>query len=705
MAKNNIKERIDKLKREIRHHRYLYHVLDKEEISDAALDSLKNELQKLELKNPELITPDSPTQRVGGAPLDKFEKISHKTRMLSLFDAFSEKDMQDWQDRLLKIIGINKKIDYFSELKLDGLAISLVYKNSNFSYGATRGDGQIGENITQNLKTIESIPLSLRKPKEEELKKSGFTAKQIKNIFNEIEKGEINVRGEATMTKVDFLKLNKEFEKEGRPVLANPRNGTAGSIRQLDQKVTAKRKITFYAYEIVGNLGFLKHEEKRELIRLLGFKVLLQNKYCKDLKQVFEFYKEIIKTREKLPFEIDGLVVKVNNLSFWDELGIVGKGPRYMMAYKFPAEQTTTKIKEVIWQVGRTGVLTPTAVFDSVEIGGVTVSRATLHNMDEIERLDLKIGDTVIIERAGDVIPKVIKVLPNLREGKEKEIKAPKKCPMCSGTVEKVEGEVAFRCVNDSCYAVNLRSLMHFVSKGALDIEGLGGKIVEQLMQNGLVEDISDFYALTVGDLTPLERFADKSADNLINAIAEKRTIDISRFIFGLGIRHTGEETSLVLAKKYLIDNKIKKLENIKINSLASYFQSLKLEELKEVNDIGPIVGQSIVLWWNNPKNKDILSRLQEKEVELKIDDRLKVVLDKKAGKLEGKSFVLTGTLVDLTRDQAKDKIREHGGSISSTVSKKTDFVITGDNPGSKYNKAKKLGVKIITEEEFLKIL
>lgn len=708
MTKKEAKEAIEGLKKEIKHHRHLYHVLDREEISDAASDSLKGKLQKLEDEYPEFITPDSPTQRVGGKPLDKFKKVRHEEPMLSLFDAFSEGEMSDWEERLLKILaskGEKKNLDYFVELKLDGLAISLIYEKGKFTVGATRGDGRIGEDVTNNLKTIEAIPLFLRIPKESELKKEGFSKDQAANILKEVMTGKINVRGEAIMSKKAFSALNKEFEKAGQPKLANPRNGAAGSIRQLDPKITAKRNLDFYTYEIKTDVGFARHEEKRKLLNLLGFKTLKENKYSRDLGGAFDVYKKIMKTRENLPFNIDGLVVKVNDLSLWDTLGVVGKGPRYMMAYKFPAEQTTTKLKDVIWQVGRTGVLTPTAAFDPVSVGGVTVSRATLHNMDEIKRLGLKIGDTVIIERAGDVIPKVIKVLKKLRIGKEKKIEVPKKCPICRGRVERVGQEVAFRCMSKNCYAVNLRGIMHWVSKGAIDIEGLGGKIVEQLLQNGLIHDFADLYELEVGGLVPLERFAEKSADNLIEAIEEKKEIDLSRFIYGLGIRHVGEETALILAKKFLIDKKIKRAEKISISDLAGYFKSLDRDELREINDIGPIVAESISDWWYDEKNQEILSKLEKRGVKFKADARLSTVVKEGAGKLANKSLVLTGTLSSLTREEAKDRIRTLGGNVSSQVSKNTDFVVLGADPGSKFDKAKKLGVKIIDEEKFLKIV
>jgi DNA ligase (NAD+) len=724
MNKREIQKRIGKLRAEVDRYRYEYHVLDKSEISDAALDSLKNELFKLEMENPELITPDSPTQRVGGEPLDKFKKFRHAYRMYSLFDAFNEEDMRDWQERnnnfLEKSDGFKKNPllggvpsparrggfswEYFIELKVDGLAMSLEYKKGLFTVGATRGDGEIGENVTQNIKTIEAVPLFLRVPEEGELKKAGFSSAQIKLILKTIAEKDIYVRGEVVMTKKVFEELNKKYHQENKPLLANPRNGAAGSIRQLDSKITAERKLDFYAYEVLGDLGLEKQSEKRELLKLLGFKVIKENKICQNLEEIFSFYREIAKKREKLIFEIDGTVVKINNLKLWDILGMVGKGPRYMMAYKFPATQTTTVIKKVNWQVGRTGILTPVAELEPVEVSGITVTHATLHNMDEIERLGLKIGDTVIIERAGDVIPKVIQVLPKLRTGKEKKIEVPKVCPICGGAVERVEGEVAYRCMSRDCFAIRLRNLTHWTSKSAVDIEGLGKKIVEQLFKEGLIADVADFYGLAEGDLQPLERFAEKKAKNIIESINAHREIDISRFIYGLGIRHVGEETAITLAKEFLYSPLSRGVAEgrgvFTISKLIKYFSDLSLEEIQKMADIGPIVAESVFTWWHDKKNLIILEKLEKNGVSLKTEERLAG-----GGKLSGLSFVLTGTLAGLTREEAKDKIRELGGDVSESVSKKTSFVVAGSEAGSKKDKAEKLGVKILTEEEFLKMI
>lgn len=722
MTKEETKKRINRLREEINCHRYLYHVLDRTEISDAALDSLKNELFKLEQEFPEFITPDSPTQRVGGKPLPEFKKVGHSSPMMSLFDSFSGEDMRDWEGRITRIKNEdlrfkNIKIDYYCELKMDGLAVSLVYENGVLATGATRGDGKVGEDVTQNLKTIEAIPLKLREPTEQELKKIGFNARERQIIRQTTLNGRIEARGEVIMTIKVFNELNKKYKKEGKPLLANPRNGAAGSIRQLDSRVAAERKLDFYVYALMasplpsaspGKGVFYAHEQEHELARVLGFKVLKQNKHCPDLDEVIKFHHHWEKYRESIPFECDGAVAVVNDLSLWPKLGTVGKGPRYMMAYKFAAAQATTRVEDVVWQVGRTGVLTPTAVLAPVRVGGVTVSHTTLHNMDEIKRLGLKIGDTVILERAGDVIPKVVRVLPKLRAGREREIHAPRKCPICEGEVIKVSGEVAYRCANKSCYAINLRRLMHWTSRGALDIEGLGPKIIEQLIKQGLVRDISDFYKLKREDLEPLERFAEKSADNLVKAIDEKKEVPLERFIYGLGIRHIGEESAITLAKQvtsYPPEERTGKLQVISISNLIKGMQKMTPEDLEKMPDVGPIVAKSIYDWFRNKHNIELLEKLEKNGVKIKSKKLSASGGEVKSKKLEGKIFVLTGALEGLTRDEAKAKIRELGGDVSSSVSKNTDYVVAGAEPGSKYEKAKKLGVKVIGAREFLELL
>jgi len=699
MDKKEIKNRIEKLKKEIDKHRYFYYVLDKPEISDSAHDSLKNELEKLEKENPEFITPDSPTQRVGAKPLEKFKKVEHSSRMLSMFDAFSEEEMLEWEERLLKILGDEKeKLDYFCELKMDGLAASLIYKNGKYFQGATRGDGRVGEDVTQNLKTIKSIPLQLRMPSEKELDKIGIEKEKQEKLLSFIEKGKIEIRGEAIMKNKVFEELNKKYINEGKKPFVNPRNAAAGTIRQLNPQVVAERKLDFYVYGIiVGNKEkILKtREEEHELVSLLGFKTPKENKVKKNMKGVFDFYKYWNEHKDKdLPFACDGVAVKVNRLDLWPRLGVVGKAPRYYMAYKFQAEQVTTKVLDVIWQIGRTGTLTPIASVDPVFVGGATISHSTLHNMDEIERLGLRIGDTVILERAGDVIPKIVEVLVNLRDGKERKINKPERCPICDSLVEKAPGEVAYRCTNKKCYAVTIRSLMHFVSKGALDIEGLGPKIIEQLVEEGLVKDISDFYNLKKEDLLSLERFAEKSVDNLLQSIEEKKRIELSRFLIALGIRHVGEETAIFLSRKLELKN-----ENLK--DLVQAFQKIKLEDLENMEDIGPIVAQSIYDWFQDAHNVELLEKLEKRGVSIVRNTQNK----QKNSQINGKSFVLTGSLIQLTRDEAKAKIRELGGAISSSVSKKTDYVIAGEKAGSKLDKAKELKLKILSEADFLSLL
>ncbi|MEK7203412.1 MAG: NAD-dependent DNA ligase LigA [Patescibacteria group bacterium] len=705
MDKNEAKKRIEKLRQEIDHHRYLYHVLDKVEISDSALDSLKNELQKLEEQYPEFITLDSPTQRVCGMPLEKFQKVKHSMPMMSLFDAFSPDDMRDWEKRLLKIL-FPQPVDYYAELKMDGLAVALVYERGKFVLGATRGDGETGEDVTQNLKTIEAIPLILRKPEKSELIKIGLIDESIKKLYQVLENGIMETRGEVIMPNKTFIDLNKLYKKQGKPMLANPRNAAAGSIRQLDSKLAAERKLDCYIYSLATDFGLTCHEQEHGLAKALGFKILKQNKYCKNLEEAVKFHDYWENRRDKILFNCDGVVVVVNNLSLWKKLGVIGKGPRYIMAYKFVAEQATTIINDIAWQVGRTGVLTPTAHLKPVQVYGVVVSRATLHNMDEIKRLGLKIGDTVIIERAGDVIPKVVQVLPMLRQGKEKEIKPPTKCPNCNGAIIKKVNEVAYRCVNKNCYAINLRRLRHWASKNAINIEGLGPKIIKQLMDQGLVKDINDFYKLTVEILKPLERFAEKSAENLVQSINVKKQVDLSRFLFALGIHHVGEETATLLAKRFSIFPEKKPMISHKTNNfqfsikdLIKHFQDVTLEDLQNLPDVGPVVAKSIYNWFHNKRNLKLLLKLEA------VGMVIKPLLDKAEQKLTDKIFVLTGKLEKLTRDEAKAKIRELGGDISSAVSKNTSYVVVGADPGNKFVEAKKLGVNIINEDEFLKLL
>ena len=675
MTKAEAKKRIAKLRKVINHHNYLYHVLDKPEISDAAFDSLKYELYKLEQQYRDLITLDSPTQRVSGKALDKFVKVKHKKRMLSLEDVFYLEEFRAWRERIQKLVP-RQKLDYFAELKIDGFAITLVYKNGIFVQGATRGDGRIGEDVSQNLKTIASIPLKLEIHQK---LPSKVIERKVKPL---LAKGEIEVRGEVYMTKKAFAKVNQERQKKDLPLYANPRNTAAGSIRQLDPKIAASRQLDFLAYDLVTNIGQQTHQQEHQIARALGFKVD-QGQYCSNSDEVIKFRQKINQNRGKLPYQIDGLVVSVNNNALFKKLGVVGKAPRGAIAFKFPAKEATTIVEDIVVQVGRTGALTPVACLRPVRVGGVLVTRATLHNEDEIKKLDVRIGDTVIVQRAGDVIPDVIKVIKKLRTGKEKKFQMPQRCPVCSSKVIRPKGEVVHRCANKKCGAQQRKRLIHFASRKAFDIEGLGPKIVEQLMDEGLISDPADFFSLKQGDLVPLERFAEKSAANLVEAIDQKKKISLAKFIYALGIRHVGEETAV---------------------NLAYYFGSLRelkktsLEEFLRVKDIGEVVAQSVFEWFNNKVNQRFLNKLIKAGLQI-----TKVKTVKK--KLLGLTFILTGELDKFTREQAKEKIRHLGGNISSSVSKETDFVVVGREPGIKYNKAKKIGVKIIDEKEFLRMI
>ncbi len=645
MKKEEAQKRIRKLRKVINYHRYLYHVLDKQEISDAANDSLKKELFDIEQQFPDLVTPDSPTQRVSGKALDKFEKVRHKVPMLSFNDAFSKEDIIDWNERIKKLT--NKKIDYFCEPKIDGLAVSLIYEKGMFTRGSTRGDGRVGENVTSNLKTIESIPLSLS------------------------EKIDCEVRGEVYISKKSFALINKNDQ------YANPRNLAAGSIRQLDPQITRKRKLSFLAWQ------FLDVENQvKEGIRLkeLGFRIS-QGGYCKDLKAVFDFYQEVLKKRKSLSYQIDGVVVSVNDNKLLHELGVVGKAKRGSIAFKFPAEQAATTVLDIKVQIGRTGSITPVALLQPVVVAGATVSRATLHNQEEIKRLGIKIRDTVVIERAGDVIPKVVKVLKEMRDGDERLFKMPQKCPICSTSLNK-EGTI-FRCPNRDCATRTKRHLYHFVSKKTFNIDGLGPRIIDQLLDTGLILNPADLFSLKRGDLKPLERFADKSAENLIHAISGAKKVLFSRFIFALGIRSVGEETARDLAYHF--------------KNLSSLKKATK-QDFLDLKDIGPETASSIYSFLQNQNNLNLIDALLKNGVTITKEEVL-------SNKLAGKVFVLTGVLNNLSREKAKLRIINLGGNISSSVSKNTDFVVLGKNPGSKIQKAKKLHIKIITEDEFEKYL
>ena len=654
-------------------------------ISDAALDSLKKELFDLEQQYPELITSDSPTQRVGGQPLKEFKKVRHDQPMLSFNDAFLKEDMEDWLERLEKYLGRKLTYDlrpttydlFYCELKIDGLAIELEYENGVLVRGSTRGDGTIGEDVTQNLKTVEAIPLKLN----------------VKGQMSKVSK-KLVVRGEVFLTKKEFERINKEQEKKGGKVYANPRNIAAGSIRQLDPKITASRKLDSFQYALITDLGQKTHEEEHAILKSLGFKTNQHNKPCAGLEEVFEFHGYWSKRREKLPYEIDGLVVIVNSNKDSEDGGVIGKAPRAAIAYKFSAREATTVVEDIKIQVGRTGVLTPVAVLKPVSVSGVTISHATLHNADEIKRLDVRIGDTVIVSRAGDVIPKIMKVLKDLRPRGAKEFEMPKKCPV-DGFMAIRDG-VAYKCGNKNCGARYREQLYHFVSRGAFNLEGLGPKIIDRFLDEGLISDAADIFTLKEGDIAVLERFGEKSAKNIVEEINSKKKISLPKFLYSLGILHVGEETSRLLAKALM---KI----NPKVHSPKEVLAAgLKLteEKLFEVPDIGPAVSKSILEYFKDVRHQNLLKKFDEVGIEV---ESLK--LEVKSQKLDGLSFVLTGGLESMSREAAKEKIRALGGDVNESVSKNTSYVVAGSEAGSKLEKAKKLGVKIINEKEFLKIL
>lgn len=671
MDKNTAEKRIGKLVSQIEDFRYRYHVLNDPKVTDEVYDSLTKELHQIVLEYPEFKTLADEINRVGGKPLDKFVKVKHEVRMLSLNDSFSLEDLEAWEKRIQKLIP-EQKFNYFCELKLDGLAVSLIYKNGELIKGATRGDGFIGEDITQNLKTIKSIPLKLKEP------------------FPEY----IEVRGEAVMSKKVLEELNKKQEQEGKTLFANTRNAAAGSLRQLDPKLSAERKLDLFAYDIAqlvtsDKLQVTSHSQKHNLLRDLGFKVDQHESVCTDLAQVKTFIQKIEKLRPNFPFGTDGVVLSVDELNLQETLGVVGKAPRYMMAFKYPAEKATTIVKDVIFNVGRTGVLTPVAVFEPTLVAGSTISKATLHNMDQIKRLGLKIGDTVIIQKAGDVIPEVVEVLVKMRSGKEKVIKVPNFCPVCEQEVERraigekyTNESTAYYCTNSKCPAKNRRGMQHFVS--IFEIYEIGPKILDRLQEEGLISDAADLFLLKKTDLEGLERFGEKSAENIINSIQEHKKVALAKFIYALGILHVGEQTAEDLAVSF---GSLEKL------------QGASLEEINNIENIGPVVSESVFKYLHEKENLKYINTLIKNGVEILKQEK------KVSGKFSGKTFVLTGTLETMDRDEAKKKIKELGGKTSESVSKLTSYVVAGAEAGSKLLKAEKLGVKILNEEKFLDLI
>ena len=681
MDKRTAAERIRELRTAINRYRYAYHVQGESLISDAAQDSLKKELFDLEQEFPDLVTADSPTQRVGGAPLKEFKKARHERPMISMNDAFSEDDMRAWFARLENFLDKKVVPEFYCEPKIDGLAIELVYENGVLVQGSTRGDGVVGEDVTQNLKTVEAIPLKINL--------QHTTNNPQSNILKRLV-----VRGEIFLTKKEFNRINREQEKKGLKPYANPRNVAAGSVRQLDPKITAARKLDSFQYEVVTDVGQKTHAEEHDILRALGFKTNSDTKLVHSLEEVFRYRDAIGKKRDRLSYEIDGVVVIVNSNTDFSLGGVTGKAPRAEIAFKFGAREATTIVLDIQVQIGRTGVLTPVAHLRPVQVSGVTISHATLHNEDEIKRLGLKVGDTVIVSRAGDVIPKITQVLPELRTGKEKAFHFPTKCPFDGSAIVR-EGAL-IRCSNVRCGARQRESLYHFVSRGAFNLEGLGPKIIDRFIDENLVSDAADIFDIKKGDIEVLARFGEKSAKNITSEIEAKKHITLPKFIFSLGILHVGEETALALSSA--ISNF--QFSISKPKDLFEAFKKLSQDDLQKIPDIGPKVSESIHAWFRDAHNAGLIKKLDRAGISIESYKSLVV-----SRKLVNLTFVLTGTLETLSREQAKEKIRALGGDVAESVSKNTSYVVVGADPGSKADKAKKLGVTIVDEKAFLNLI
>lgn len=664
-ARQDPEKKIEALREKIRHHEYLYYVLDSPEISDQEFDRLMQQLKDLEAENPSLVTPDSPTRRVGGKPREGFVKVRHSSPMLSLDNTYNEDELRAWERRVHELSG-RKDVDYVCELKLDGMSLALVYEDGKLARGVTRGDGTVGEDVTLNIRTVRSIPLSIDRDK---LKKAGIPAN-------------FEVRGELLMPTASFKKVNEERERNGLPTFANPRNFTAGTVRQLDPNITAARRMDFFPYILLSNgrTHFDRHWETLTALDNAGFKVNQYRKLVHSMDEVWHFIQQWEGKRDSLPYEIDGIVVKVDRTALQDELGFTGKAPRWAIAYKYAARAGITRLEDIRVQVGRTGKLTPVAMLAPVSIGGTTVRNATLHNMDEIERLGVKIGDYVQVERGGDVIPKVAKVIDDKDHPRgNKTFEMPEKCPVCGTKVVRTEGEVDYRCVNANCPAKLVGTILHFASRGVMNIDGMGESLVNQLIERGLVKNVADIYDLTKKDLLSLERFADKSAQNILDEIDGSKQLPLERVIYGLGIRMVGERTAQFLAEHF---GSMEALANATV------------EELQDVNEVGPRIAESLAEFFGNPANRKLIERLGKAGLAFKGQKK------ERGTKLAGKTFVLTGTLAKYTRDEAKKMIEDAGGKVSGSVSKKTDYVVAGSDAGSKLDKAKELGVAVIDEKE-----
>ena len=662
------KIRIAHLKKTINYHNYRYYVLDDPEIADAEYDRLMRELEDIEKRYPDLVSSDSPTQRVGAPPLKEFKTVRHTLPMLSLTNCFNQEEVREFDKKIKRFLKRKDDIEYVAEAKLDGVAVELVYLMGKYEIGSTRGDGTIGEDITLNLKTIRSIPLQLRDLKEGRMPER------------------LEVRGEVFLGKKEFMRLNKSRMDAGETLFANPRNAAAGSLRQLDSLITAARPLDIVCHGIgaVSGITFTTHWEVLEAFLQYGLKVNPVKYRCKNIEEVIQHYYEIQKQREELNYEIDGVVIKVNELSLQNMLGTISRSPRWAIAYKFKARQETTKIRDIIVQVGRTGALTPVAIMEPVSVGGVEVSRATLHNQDEIDKKDIRVGDVVIVQRAGDVIPEVVKVVESRRSGKEKRFIMPDTCPVCGSDVIRSVGEAVSRCVGLSCPAKLKEAIKHFASKGAMDINGLGDKLVDQLVDRGMVKDVSDLYFLSLDDVAGLERMAEKSAHNVLDAIHKSKSADLARLIYALGIRHVGEHIAKVLASGM---GSMENLVNVDEQSLMTK------------REIGPEVAHSIAQFFSQKVNRDIIARLHKAGLS---GDFVKKAAQ---GNLKDKVFIFTGVMENYTREEAKKLVEDRGGRVSSGVSSTTDYLVAGEAAGSKLKKGKELGIHIISEEEFRKLI
>ncbi|MGA2745565.1 MAG: NAD-dependent DNA ligase LigA [Candidatus Sulfotelmatobacter sp.] len=670
-ASKDVEKKIEALREKIRHHEHLYYVLDNPDISDADFDKLMQQLKNLESQHPSLVTPDSPSQRVGGKPREGFVKVPHSSPMLSLDNTYNEEELRDWERRVHELTG-RSDVDYVCELKLDGMSLALIYEDGKLVRGVTRGDGSVGEDVTLNVRTVRSIPLFIPAAA---LKKAGIPP-------------DFEVRGELLMPTASFKKINEERERAGLPTFANPRNFTAGTVRQLDPNVTAERRMDYFPYILLqnGRTYFDRHLKTLTALDAAGFKVNPNRKLVHSIEEVWDFIQQWEEKRDSLPYEIDGIVVKVDRIALQDELGFTGKAPRWAIAYKYAARAGVTKLENVRWQVGRTGKLTPVAMLAPVLIGGTTVRNATLHNMDEIERLGVKIGDWVQVERGGDVIPKVAKVIDddekNYPRGKG-DIEVPENCPVCGTKVVRTEGEVDYRCVNANCPAKLRETILHFASRGIMNIDGMGDALVTQLTDRGLVKNVADIYKLSKDALLSLERMGDKSAQNILDEIENSKKLPLERVIYGLGIRMVGERTAQFLAEHF--------------GSMEALEQA-SVEELQNVNEVGPRIAESIVEFFSIAANRKLIERLREAGLTLKGKKK------ERGTKLAGKTFVLTGTLSKYTRDEAKKMIEDAGGKVTGSVSKKTDYVVAGADAGSKLDKAKELGVAVIDEKQMEKL-